>query len=70
MNRHRTHLPGYPTPQTPHDNPKNRTPPLGRFAVDTRYTWFHNWVNGPTGQRLRPTPSPKPRSTSERYTKR
>lgn len=25
---------------------------LGRFAFDVRYTWFRNWVNAPTGQRL------------------
>jgi integrase len=35
-----------------HENPVNGTPLLGRFAFDVRYTWFRNWVNGPSGQRL------------------
>lgn len=32
---------------------------LGRFAFDVRYTWFRNWVNAPTGQRLGLAPIPE-----------
>jgi integrase len=35
-----------------HDNPQPGRPLLGRFAFDVRYTWFRNWVNGSSGQRL------------------
>ena len=42
-----------------HDNPENGAPLLGRFAFDVRYTWFRNWVNGPSGQRLTLAPIPE-----------
>ena len=35
-----------------HDSPQPGKPLLGRFAFDVRCTWFRNWVNGPSGQRL------------------
>jgi len=41
-----------------HDNPEDGVPLLGRFAFDVRYTWFRNWVNGPSGQRLGLAPIP------------
>jgi hypothetical protein len=41
-----------------HDNPEPGTPLLGRFAFDVRHTWFRNWVNGPSGQRLGLAPIP------------
>ena len=41
-----------------HDDPRPRRPLLGRFAFDVRYTWFRNWVNGPSGQRLGLAPIP------------
>jgi integrase len=41
-----------------HDHPADGAPLLGRFAFDVRYTWFRNWVNGPTGQRLGLAPIP------------
>jgi hypothetical protein len=41
-----------------HDNPQPGTPLLGRFAFDVRHTWFRNWVNGPSGQRLSLAPIP------------
>jgi hypothetical protein len=41
-----------------HDIPENGVPLLGRFAFDVRYTWFRNWVNGPSGRRLGLAPIP------------
>ena len=41
-----------------HDDPRPGRPLLGRFAFDVRYTWFRNWVNGPSGQRLGLAPVP------------
>ncbi|MBF6302940.1 site-specific integrase [Nocardia amamiensis] len=41
-----------------HDNPEPGAPLLGRFAFDVRHTWFRNWVNGPSGQRLGLAPIP------------
>ena len=41
-----------------HDDPRPGNPLLGRFAFDVRCTWFRNWVNGPSGQRLGLAPIP------------
>jgi integrase len=41
-----------------HDDPRPGNPLLGRFAFDVRWTWFRNWVNGPSGQRLGLAPVP------------
>ena len=41
-----------------HDDPRPGNPLLGRFAFDVRYTWFRNWANGPSGQRLGLAPIP------------
>ncbi|MGH8922521.1 MAG: site-specific integrase [Actinomycetes bacterium] len=41
-----------------HDDPRPGNPLLGRFAFDVRWTWFRNWVNGPSGQRLGLAPIP------------
>ena len=41
-----------------HDDPRPGSPLLGRFAFDVRWTWFRNWVNGPSGQRLGLAPVP------------
>ncbi len=41
-----------------HDDPRPGKPLLGRFAFDVRWTWFRNWVNGPSGQRLGLAPVP------------
>ena len=42
-----------------HNAPQPGKPLLGRFAFDVRYTWFRNWVNGPSGQRLGLGPVPE-----------
>ena len=41
-----------------HDDPQPGNPLLGRLAFDVRCTWFRNWVNGPSGQRLGLAPIP------------
>ncbi len=41
-----------------HDDPRPGNPLLGRFSFDVRSTWFRNWVNGPSGQRLGLAPVP------------
>jgi hypothetical protein len=41
-----------------HGDPQPGKPLLGRFAFDVRHTWFRNWVNGPSGQRLGLAPIP------------
>ena len=41
-----------------HDDPANDALLFGRIAFNIRYTWFRNWVNGPSGQRLGLEPIP------------
>jgi hypothetical protein len=41
-----------------HDDPADDAPLFGRIAFNIRYTWFRNWVNGPSGQRLGLEPIP------------
>lgn len=41
-----------------HDDPRDGDPLLGRFNFASRYQRFHDWVNGPGGQRLGLDPIP------------
>jgi hypothetical protein len=41
-----------------HDDPADDALLFGRIAFNIRYTWFRNWVNGPSGQRLGLEPVP------------
>ena len=41
-----------------HDDPADDALLFGRIAFNIRYTWFRNWVNGPSGQRLGLEPIP------------
>jgi len=40
------------------DDPADDALLFGRIAFNIRYTWFRNWVNGPSGQRLGLEPVP------------
>jgi hypothetical protein len=59
MGCHRARIPGSATPRASPRRPQPGNPLLGRFAFDVRYTWFRNWVNGPSGQRLGLAPVPE-----------
>jgi len=41
-----------------HDDPADDALLFGRIAFNIRYTWFRNWVNGSSGQRLGLEPVP------------
>ena len=58
MGRHRARLPGSGLAEQLHDDPADDAPLFGRIAFNIRYTWFRNWVNGPSGQRLGLEPIP------------
>jgi integrase len=42
-----------------HDDPREGTLLLSRFAFRVRYIWFRNWVNSPAGARLGLAPIPE-----------
>ena len=58
MGRHRARLPGSRLAEQLHDDPADDALLFGRIAFNIRYTWFRNWVNGPSGQRLGLEPVP------------